>query len=321
MVIDNCSNLVQRLCRWLPVSPKKKKKSQTELQNYIKELQGEKKRCQRNLKRLQEREKERKHKASSEKAETNTFVTNEESLTILRLLNRVLASEKLKPTDFLFVLIKSQLECISKETFSGGYHFDSRIIAWAESIHYFGGKLTYDIIRGKGNEGKGSRGKISLSVDDWCLFLPGSSTLRAHLPVVNPYEGISEERIEVISRLVLEECEIPSVGLIFDEMEIRHGLVYKKSDGRLIGRVAGPWPEYNVENLDEATLQDSLATHVLQIFLVSTDSSVTVPLGYFPTRGVSHVWLTTTLQSLTEVSMTQIKAYLLFSPSSNKVSP
>jgi hypothetical protein len=34
---------------------------------------------------------------------------------------------------------------------------------------------------------------------------------------------------------MLQGTSTPSCGLVFDEMEIREGLVYRKSDGRLIG--------------------------------------------------------------------------------------
>jgi hypothetical protein len=53
--------------------------------------------------------------------------------------------------------LESQLEFLDQNLKSGHlYSFDhSRIVAWAESIKYSGGQLTYDIVRGKANEGSG----------------------------------------------------------------------------------------------------------------------------------------------------------------------
>ncbi len=69
-------------------------------------------------------------------------------------------------------------------------------------------------------------------------------------------------------------------------------IVYSKNDGRIIGQVDGPWPECRSKEKDESIVPESLAQYVIQFFLVSTDSNVTVPLGYYPTRGVTHAWLT-----------------------------
>jgi len=104
---------------------------------------------------------------------------------------------------------------------------------------------------------------MNISVEDWCLFLPGSSTLRSSLPHIDPYKGITEEMIEVFSKHATT-ASTNSFGIAFDEMEIRDGILYRKSDGRIIGLAEGMHPEHNVDSLDPQSINDSLATHVMQ---------------------------------------------------------
>lgn len=92
---------------------------------------------------------------------------------LTRLMSRVISGGLLQPSDFLFVLIQSQLEYLLKNKSGRAYSFDPRIVAWAQSIHYAGGELTYDSIRGKANENKGRVGNLNITPGDWCLFLPG----------------------------------------------------------------------------------------------------------------------------------------------------
>jgi hypothetical protein len=80
-------------------------------------------------------------------------------------------------------------------------------------------------------------------------------------------------------------------GLVFDEMEIRCGLVYLKSSGRLIGLTDGELLEKNIDSYEpseyEQTIAPKLAKKVLEIFYVSTDARVSLPLAHYPTIGLS----------------------------------
>ncbi len=139
---------------------------------------------------------------------------------------------------------------------------------------------------------------MKIHVEDWCLFLPGSSTLRSKLPYVDPYRGIPEGSVEILAKHAIEGCRANSFGLVSDEMEIRKGLVYRKSDGRIIGLVRGEFPECQVNELSKESIPEKLVTHVMQVFLVSTDSNITIPLGYYPTKSVTGEWLSEKFQSL-----------------------
>lgn len=107
---------------------------------------------------------------------------------------------------------------------------------------------------------------------------------------MNPYLAIPIEVVQIFSDHLKQGMIFNSAGLVFDEIEIRHGLMYRKFDGRIIGGV-DLIPESKVFELRESDIPNLLATHIMQIFLVSTDMRVTVPLGYFPTNGVSSQWL------------------------------
>lgn len=60
-----------------------------------------------------------------------------------------------------------------------------------------------------------------------------------------------------------------------------------QSSGRLIGLTTGEILEKNIDSIKESYIANNLAKKVLQIFYVSTDARVTLPLAYFPTIGLS----------------------------------
>eukprot|EP00733_Pompholyxophrys_punicea_P000341 Pompholyxophrys_punicea_v1_NODE_87_length_3649_cov_61.360879.p1 type:complete len:131 gc:universal NODE_87_length_3649_cov_61.360879:575-183(-) len=74
-------------------------------------------------------------------------------------------------------------------------------------------------------------------------------------------------------------------------MEIRKGFVYRKWNHcrRLVGRVAGPIYEKDIDNHDwnANKMYPSLATHIMQIFIVTSDGTVSIPLGFVPTTAIS----------------------------------
>jgi len=81
---------------------------------------------------------------------------------------------------------------------------------------------------------------------------------------------------------------IKSGGLVFDEMEIRHGLTFGPYTNQLIGLCSGPVAVNQVDSRswEPGVVNSELASKSFQIFFVSTDGSVCVPLGFKATDGI-----------------------------------
>jgi len=75
---------------------------------------------------------------------------------------------------------------------------------------------------------------------------------------------------------------------VFDEMEIRHGLTFIPYTNQLIGLIRGPVRVNEVDSMtwDVGEVQKEQATKAFQVFFVSTDGSVCVPLGFKPTDSI-----------------------------------
>eukprot|EP00733_Pompholyxophrys_punicea_P000564 Pompholyxophrys_punicea_v1_NODE_168_length_3036_cov_10.830594.p2 type:complete len:220 gc:universal NODE_168_length_3036_cov_10.830594:1441-2100(+) len=72
-------------------------------------------------------------------------------------------------------------------------------------------------------------------------------------------------------------------------MEVRKGLIYCEASHCLVGKVTGPVYEIDVNqhNWFPNTARATLASHVAQIFLVSSDGATSLPLGFVPTTAIT----------------------------------
>lgn len=147
------------------------------------------------------------------------------------------------------------------------------------------------------------------------MILPSPRTLRKYGPVVDPYGSLAREKVNKVviglpkgqrrkeggkrrennfssysfSFLFLFIATgVKSGGLVFDEMEIRHGLTFVPYTNQLIGFCKGPVAvnEVDTRTWNEGEVQKELATKEFQVFFVSTDGSVCVPLGFKATDGI-----------------------------------
>jgi hypothetical protein len=143
-------------------------------------------------------------------------------------------------------------------------------------------------------------------VKDWGLLFPSLTTLKSYMPISNPYEGLTAERIGILRRAF---AAVPVFGgVVNDEIEIRRGLIYMKNYGGVVGTVQdafkGPLLERNIDVMDTVNcgwyevrghilsnsvsrLDNRLATHVMMTFFVALDGSAAAPLCYEPTHGIS----------------------------------
>ena len=74
-------------------------------------------------------------------------------------------------------------------------------------------------------------------------------------------------------------------GLFFDEVKIKEGLLFDPLSWELIGFV--DLDNDNDAKKTSSSLQEKLATHVLQFYFKSLFSSFSYPCGSFLTRGIS----------------------------------
>jgi len=174
------------------------------------------------------------------------------------------------------------------------------LVHWALTLQFHGGKRIIDDLRGKANAGKGKHGELDLNVGDWGIFLPANSTLRNYLPPVEVYQGFKLETIENFKR-GYPESSPRKVLIAWDEIEIRFGLVWNPSTKELIGRVSGPIAERDAKSAHWAKMNEELATHVIQFFLVSADGAASLPIGFHPMCAINGEKVFKIVESLFEI--------------------
>lgn len=158
--------------------------------------------------------------------------------------------------------------------------WDLEMIHFCHTLQYYGGEKMYQLLRGKNPQGK--RGKINIT-DKLAivnLYLLGSSTLKSYLPPTNTYPSLLES-IKYLSEVFNGGSITDCVGfLVLDEMQIRPGIVYRKTVGKLIG-----WttlvPEKGISSKSLINLM--LVKRILQFFYISLSAKSCLPLTYIPT--------------------------------------
>ena len=112
-----------------------------------------------------------------------------------------------------------------------------------------------------------------------------------------------------IDDIELKQENLNDGGLAFDEIEIRAGLVYLKSSGRLIGLTDGEIQAKNIDVNDthhnsKKELPLTLPKKVVQIIYVSTDGRISFPLAHYATTTLSGSQAFTIISACnTEVKM------------------
>jgi hypothetical protein len=123
-------------------------------------------------------------------------------------------------------------------------------------------------------EGFGSHGPLFLFAEDLCFFLPAPSTLRAHLPVIDPDKGLTDsDCLKLKQALESRGNKGPfHGGLTFDEMEILKGLRYDQATGRLFGLSPGYIAEKDVNSskYTDEYITSHLGRYIFQVFVLPT---------------------------------------------------
>ena len=220
---------------------------------------------------------------AAEDLEDSGEIDEKSTMELVTKLKEALTTGKLKEESFTYLIIKQQLECLLKVRFFEqkkkkekerkltkkkddirGFRWDRRILHWALTLQFHGGKATIEHLRGKATKGEGQHGTLENKRDQWALYLPGDSTLRGYLPLIRPYAPINEERVREIAA-ACANLTIQKGGLAFDEIEIRAGLVFNRSTQELIGKSDEAIKVKDAAHVSATSIQDSLATHVFQV--------------------------------------------------------
>jgi len=82
--------------------------------------------------------------------------------------------------------------------------------------------------------------------------------------LIRPYIRVDDEKVKDVAA-ACANLEDKRGGLVFDEIEIRAGLVYSKSTQELIGLADRSIPVKDISDINARYIQDNLATHVFQV--------------------------------------------------------
>ena len=146
------------------------------------------------------------------------ILEEKESKEIVAMLVEVLEEGHLKPENFTFCLLKQQLACLLQDD-ARAFRWDERIIHWALSLQYHGGRATIEHLRGKATKGEGSHGHLKNNRANWALFLPGDSTLRSYLPLIRPYARVDKEKVMEVAE-ACANLDDKRGGIVWDEIKI-----------------------------------------------------------------------------------------------------
>ena len=135
--------------------------------------------------------------------------------------------------------------------------------------------------------------------------LPHEATLRKYMQFTTPKTGVNPEVLNFIYN-DWKLHDLPphqkNITLVFDEMQIKSGLVYSKSSGKLVGFTDHGSISNELENfdlrckesmhkgdseLDADKAKPQLASQVLVLMARGICSSMRVPVAYFPTRSAN----------------------------------
>ena len=124
------------------------------------------------------------------------------------------------------------------------------------------------------------------------LVLPSLRTLRDYKNYIRPTTGFHKD---VISELKCETKDYDRkqryVSLLIDEMKIKSNLVFQKGTNELIGFIDLGDIDVNFATLDEASIDNELASHALVFMVRGITTSLKFSLAYFSTKGVTGVQL------------------------------
>ena len=130
------------------------------------------------------------------------------------------------------------------------------------------------------------------------FIIPSNSTLKAYAPPINLIRSTNNIKDKIIE---IEKRGIKQVGVQWDEMDIRNGLLYSRALDRVVGSI-------KPEHLDVKTaiylntnqiLRSQIADKICQFFITSIDGKMTMPI-YFNAINKSNM-ISSTVDTLQKI--------------------
>ena len=160
------------------------------------------------------------------------------------------------------------------------------------------------------------------------VALPSISTIKSYLQFTDPNPGVNADVLQILVeefKLVSAHEHDKNVALVWDEVKIKSGLVVSRGSGKLVGFTCLDNFSYSqleaLSNLDKATHEPQLASHLLVFMVRSLTTRVNLPFMWYPCTGYNSsqlwgsVWNATS--SLEELGL-KVRAWVCDGATSNR---
>ncbi|XP_071855159.1 uncharacterized protein [Apostichopus japonicus] len=219
-------------------------------------------------------------------------IDSEELLKVIKCNEKEL--ESILPANTHCALLWEQQKKALQSKSSKGMRWHPAIIKWAIALHSKSSSA-YDILR-----------------DSGFLILPHPSTLHMYTHFTPPSSGLNVGLLQrFFDSLKLSSLEPHQklVNLIFDEMKIKAGLVFSKTNGKLVGFIDVGDVSKDMERFEARCTESkseipNVASHVLLFMVRGLTSSIKFPVAFFFTNSAPG-------HQLYEMAMNCIKALKL----------
>lgn len=205
------------------------------------------------------------------------------------IMCQIIRSDSLVADSCFANLIVDQLENSIKED-ARGVRFSETTKQLFISAKFLQGKAMTELLTGKANQGTGNKGgHLPNDPKDRVFYGPSNSSLKTYIDTPQIFKPGDEGRLaEEITRLLRQKGHDWLVGgVAFDEIEIKSGAVYDSNLCQLLGLASGVIAEKDIDNLQNKDLTGLWGKKVIQVFFTSLDGTVTVPLYYQLTVGIT----------------------------------
>lgn len=193
-----------------------------------------------------------------EKYENKLKQKKNDDCNLIKKMRKCINENKLPENSFIYILIDQQISALLLNNIKS-MKWKFEIIQWCTSAKFYGGKLTMKALKGKTSTENGAVNPNTVG-----LILPSDSTLKNYKLPLN-YGKLDEKVIDQIQEM-FNRSNIPKIGgLIFDEIEIQHGLEYQPQTAMVFGFGGVNFiAEKDIRNFTE-NMKDKIGHKVLQV--------------------------------------------------------
>lgn len=189
------------------------------------------------------------------------------------LLKKALEMGVLHEHHFMYKWLQNSLKNLTSSPTPQGFRYTEEIIHWSLLIRFYGGSAVFDVLRGA----RGAKTTQEV-LEQQNLILPSLSTLKRWLPEYT-FGGLDEEIFKELFDAVCQNKICPFLMVSWDEMEIRHGLVYCPRQAKIVGWIGETaQTAEDVYKRQKKVAPQDLAKNVCQFFLVTLDGLFCAPV-------------------------------------------